>query len=194
MKYPFTEQQFKDACDTWGCNCGPTALAFALQAGLEAVRHAIPDFDRKRYTSPTMMRQALEFFGVRWVSVKVPARNSGWPDVEGMFDPAVALVRVQWSGPWTKPGMNPRRAYGHTHWIACWSENAGPEFYEPHRHVFDCNGGIRSLASWEDEIVPILTKYPRADGGWFPTHIWRLEDCGLLAAPLAAAAAEGVRT
>lgn len=64
MKYPFTEAEFKAASDAWGCNCGPSALAFATQKSLEAARHAIPGFEAKRYTSPTMMRDALAFLGL----------------------------------------------------------------------------------------------------------------------------------
>lgn len=47
--------------------------------------------------------------------------------------------------------------------------------------LFDCNGGIRNLDSWEREVVPAIVKtIRRADGNWFPTHIWRLD---LLARP-----------
>lgn len=164
--YTFTEDDSRRAFDEWGCNCGPTALAFALQASLDYVRPLIPGFDQKRYTSPSMMKAALEAANAYWT----PAHR---PSVEAMFDQhdiqgRLALVRVQWTGPWTQPGANPKWAYWHTHWITTWTERGVPL-------LFDVNGGMRGIDSWEGEIVPVLTaQTPRADGGWFPTHIWRL--------------------
>lgn len=154
--YPFTEKQAEDAFNEWGCNCGPTALAFALQIGLDEVRHAIPEFDEKRYTSPTMMKAALANLGKTF--------RQGAKTINGMFATDIAIVRIQWTGPWTAPGANPKWAYHQTHWIAAWETDL----------VFDCNGGIRRLPSWEKEVVPaLLAQNKRADGGWLPTHVWR---------------------
>ena len=165
--YPFTEQQMQQAYDEWGCNCGPSALAFALQIGLDKVRVAIPGFDEKRYTSPTMMKVGLANLGKKFKQIR---DADGKTTIPVMFSPhAIQLVRVQWTGPWCKPGANPKWAYRQTHWIATWAEQVGV-------FVFDCNGGIRSFDSWQKEIVPALVAtYPRADGGWFPTHVWRPE-------------------
>lgn len=164
LTYPFTEAEAKRAADEWGCNCGPSALAFALQVKLEAVRGAIPGFDEKRYTSPTMMKAAILNMGfdMKPMFVKPPSRD-------GMFQRVVSLVRIQWTGPWTAAGANPRWAYRQTHWIATWLAVDGSS------QLFDVNGGARSLASWEELVVPALTAlYNRADGGWYPTHVWRL--------------------
>jgi hypothetical protein len=172
LAYPFTEEEFNVAAREWGCNCGPSALAFATQKRLDAVRHAIPGFAEKRYTSPLMMKAALEFLRTPFVAVTV--REKRHPaDVEGMFAGTPTLVRVQWTGPWTAPGANPKWAYRQTHWIVAWHGNV-----EGAPMVFDCNGGVRGFSSWEDEIVPLILQacVPRADGGWYPTHIWRL--CG----------------
>lgn len=165
MKYPFTEQEFQTAVVEWGCNCGPSALAFACQLPLAAARAAIPEFDRKKYTSPTMMKAALAFLNRGFVEAK-PAT------IENMFVHGPSLVRIQWTGPWTKPGSNPKWAYGYTHWIATW--RPGPAIEGGPLDVFDCNGGAMTFDRWEEEIVPLLTSFPRADGGWLPTHIWRL--------------------
>lgn len=169
MRYTFTEAELEVAADEWGCNCGPSALAFALQMPLTAARYAIPNFEAKRYTSPSMMREALQFLKREHSTERAPKYVKGTPvDVASMFsDLMPSLVRVQWCGPWTEPGMNPRWAYCHTHWISTWTERGVPL-------VFDCNGGIQSCPSWIDEIVPLLTSYPRANGEWFPTHIWRI--------------------
>lgn len=161
MDYSFTEEEAQAAHDEWGCNCGPAALAFALQADLSAVRHAIPGFDDKRYTSPTMMKAALAYLG-RAYEVRPVSRA-------GMFDiDRVTLVRVQWTGPWTAPGANPRWAYGATHWIAAY-------LHFGHRLVFDINGGISFFEDWDSKIAPVLAAlHKRADGRWLPTHCWAL--------------------
>lgn len=164
MTYPFTLSDLLHAQNTWGCNCGPAALAFALQRRLDVARRAIPDFETRRYTSPTMMKKALAAIGVTHESL-----DRHHPAIlRDMFDAAPALVRIQWTGPWTEPGANPWWAYRKTHWIATWL--AGDQL-----HVFDCNSGIVDFARWKREVVPHLTAlYPKADGGFFPTHVWRI--------------------
>lgn len=162
LDYPFSSADLEAASKEWGCNCGPSALAFALQLTLDTVRGAIPEFERKRYTSPSMMRAALDALRLR------PFEAVSNPTVDDMFRETPALVRIQWSGPWTKPGSNPRWGYWYTHWIATWMDG-------PVRMIFDCNGGMFSPEEWESEIVPMLTSlHKRADGGWYPTHVWRL--------------------
>jgi hypothetical protein len=164
LTYSFTEEDARAAHDAWGCNCGPTALAFALQTTLEVVRPAIPDFEARGYTSPTMMRAALGTLDRGFDAVRSPA-------VEDMhrFPFATewtprALVRVAWSGPWD--GM--RWAGRASHWIVA--------YLEGHEHrVFDCNGGIMPFARWRDEIAPLLiASVKNANGNWFPLNVWRL--------------------
>lgn len=164
--YPFTQAEMESASDEWGCNCGPSALAFALRVKPDLVRWSIPDFDSKRYTSPTMMRQALKNVEQSFSVIEAP-RDPG--ELSQALDQRIALVRIQWTGPWTAPGQNPKWAYRITHWIAAWQKPGGFSY------VFDCNGGLRDLDSWATVIVPLLTaEIKRADGGYFPTHIWRL--------------------
>lgn len=170
MIYPFTEADMQKASEVWGCNCGPSALAFALQKPLDAVRHAIAGFDEKQYTSPTMMAGALAFFKRAYRVYRPAAFVAGRPtDIEPMFHDVPALVRIQWCGPWTKPGSNPRWAYRQTHWICTWKERGVAL-------VFDCNSGVTAASTWVDETVPFIVKHvPRADGEWFPTHIWGIQ-------------------
>src|SRR5690349_12765528 len=112
--YPFTEQEFQTAAMDWGCNCGPSALAFAARCSLDRARTAIEGFDEKRYTSPSMMRAALGKLGATFRVVR-PVNKASLCG-ENRFD----LVRVQWLGPWTAPGANPRWAYRYTHWVVMW--------------------------------------------------------------------------
>jgi len=164
MNYPFTQAEFNAAAKAWGCNCGPSALAFSCQCSLETAHLAIPHFDKRRYTSPSMMEDALDWLRIAFVPE--PTRHLRGQDasshVRAMFDETPALVRVQWGGPWYG-----RYAYRHTHWISCCPVQDGRRF------VFDCNGGISECARWLQEIVPLLIP-KRGDGTWFPTHIWRM--------------------
>ncbi len=167
--YTFTEAEAKAAHEDWGCNCGPTALAFALQTTLDAARYAIPKFTERCYTSPAMMRAALIFLGRAFTVVRNP---SGWRNyqygIDSMFAGPMSLVRIQWTGPWTANGATAKWAARQTHWIACWAERGMPL-------VFDCNGGIMGFDRWEYEIVPaIVATVHRADGGWYPANVWRL--------------------
>jgi hypothetical protein len=168
--YCFTPTESEQAHEEWGANCGPNALAFALQVHISKVRPLIPHFEERRYTNPTMMKTALETAGRRFVSVHPGKQTRGKPaDVERMFSPEMALTRIQWDGPWCEPGVPAAAAYRQTHWIATWEERGVPL-------IFDVNGGLRGLPSWEEEIVPaIVATIPRANGYWWPTHIYRLK-------------------
>lgn len=166
LNMPFTADDAQAAYDEWGCNCGPAALAFALQRPLSDVRYAIPDFDAKRYTNPTMMQKALWHFRIIPKAVTPASANN-------MFFAVPALIRIQWTGPWTQPGVNAKWGYRMTHWVTTFIDSSDPTAKVP--MVFDVNGGIRNLLEWQRDIVPTLTAlYPRADGKWFPTHVWKV--------------------
>ena len=164
MRYPFTQDEAEAAAKEWGCNCGPSALAFAVQQPLAVARKAIPEFDRKRYTSPSMMKAALSALGRTITTVRKPSKDD-------LFSPLPSLVRVQWTGPWTKPGVPVAAAYWHTHWVCTWLE--GPSIEGGPPLVFDINGGVLHLSNWESEVVPLLLP-AKGDGEWHPTHVWRL--------------------
>lgn len=170
----FTAEEFKAAHEAWGCNCGPAALAFALQTTLAAVRPAIPQFEERRYTSPMMMAAALRHFGQEFAPVNNPSGGFNYQHgLRSMFGGPLSLVRIQWTGPWTAITGNAKWAARQTHWIACWMEAVARAQWSA--RVFDCNGGITSVENWEGNIVPaIVATIPRADGGWFPANVWRL--------------------
>jgi len=142
LKMPFTEGEFRAAAREWGCNCGPSALAFALRMPLDHARSAIAGFDEKRYTSPMMMRGALDRLCVPCGSYTKHLEHAH------MFKGSPSLVRIQWGGPWTTEGVDPRRAYRHTHWIATF---VGPGF-----SVFDCNAGVVSFGDWKSWTIPFI--------------------------------------
>jgi hypothetical protein len=155
----FTAEDAKRARDTWGCNCGPAAIAAVCGLTLDAVRPHLGDFEQKRYTNPALMQDTLRRVGARWHAQAPPL---AWPDY--------GLARVQWEGPWTAPGAPVRARRRHTHWVGA---QRTPGSYG----VFDVNcmnsGGWVGFTDWAKVIVPWLLKRcePEADGKWHLTHV-----------------------
>lgn len=159
----FTPEEFDRAHGEWGANCGPGAVAAVCGLTLTEIRSHMGDFESKRYTNPTLMWQVLRSVGRPFQYRGGHLGREAWP--------RYGLARIQWEGPWTRPGVPPRAAYRHTHWVgvnARNSKNVG---------IFDINAlgngtGWCSLPDWCAVIVPhILAEcVPRASGEWFITH------------------------
>jgi len=157
----FTAADAQRASDDWGCNCGPGAVAAIMGLTLDEVRPFMgPEFERKRYTNPTLMFGVLSRIGRPWRSRRQPL---DWPKH--------GLVRIQWHGPWMAETVPIRARYRMTHWVAAMRiEGRGIG-------VFDINaiasGGWVSLKAWSEILVPwILDEaVPRADGKWSLTHV-----------------------
>lgn len=158
----FSPEEFIRAHQEWGCNCGPSALAAIADISLNEAGAAIPNFDEKHYTNPTMMKSALMSLGVDFIDL-YPV----WPHW--------GLVRIQWEGPWTMPGAPAMWAYRQTHWVG-----TALDLNNGKRGIFDCNAmgngtGWASFRDWCDHIVPyILADIPRSTGGWHVTHCFSL--------------------
>lgn len=167
----FTADDFHEANDEWGANCGPGAIAGMLGIPLDVLRPMLGDFEEKRYTNPTLMLQTLARCKAdNWVrSIRLCASNKWWPEY--------GLARIQWEGPWTRPGVPPAAAYRHTHWVGAitlpWP--LPPNAAHP-IGIFDINaissGGWTTLPCWSDILVPALLAdcEPEADGRWHITH------------------------
>lgn len=160
----FNEADANRAFDEWGCNCGPTALAAAVGLTPDQVRPHMLGFEKKKYTNPTMMFEALDSlagagFIARWKSVTF--RGIG----QGMVTPEFGLARIQWEGPWTAPGVPLRVRYRKTHWVAVNFDK-----------VFDVNamwcGGWVQYDRWVRDVVPVILRLcvPKANGKWHITH------------------------
>ena len=176
IRLKFTEADCDVAHRTWGCNCGPAAAAATLGLSLDDVREAFEKagFAEKQYTSPTMMKSAL------WhLKAVVTVKSLGGILLESLKFPKQGLARIQWEGPWTAPGANPKWAYRQTHWVASWLPHGETVWDKMHAAldpvIFDVNGGLMSLSDWEKNIVPEIVKtIPRADGDWHLTHSWEI--------------------
>ncbi len=158
-----TADDAERAWNEWGCNCGPAAIAAVLGMSLDEVRPHMGDFESKRYTNPTLMWASLRSLGVRFSFRGGDLGRENWP--------SYGLARIQWEGPWTKPGVPERARYRHTHWVGVNSRN-------PHNvGIFDVNAlgngtGWCDVMEWVGVIVPWILKecVPGADGRWHITH------------------------
>ena len=152
----FTVDDAQAAYDAWGCNCGPGALAAIMGMSLDEARSHLIGFDAKRYTNPSMMNAALRSIGRPWRKI-------------GAVWPSYGLVRIQWEGPWTQPGVPMAARYRHTHWI-------GAEIGKNGVGIFDINcinngSGWVSFEDWSGTVVPwLLGENPKASGKWHVTH------------------------
>jgi hypothetical protein len=160
----FTETDAERASDQWGCNCGPSALAAITGRTLDEIRPLMGDFERKRYTNPTLMFDSIKRTAVPYWTVDCP--------------PTHGLCRVQWEGPWTEPGVPIRVRYRHTHWIGIQNPRHSSMMNQIHQEarIFDinamCVGGWIPYAEWATSLVPWLLKQcePKANGRWHITH------------------------
>jgi hypothetical protein len=170
-------EEIDAAHEEWGCNCGPSALAAILGLKPADVRHHIPDFDKRRYTNPSMMERALRSLGVEFSNV-----DDADDRREGILSlPRYGLVRVQWTGPWMlrSDRFGVMDQYRHTHWIAT------AQFFEPKEGVmpdgpqcvFDVNYGWRMLHWWNEQGGPQLAASvaTKGDGRFTFTHRWEVE-------------------
>lgn len=163
----FTAEDADRAHEEWGANCGPGAIAAICGLTLDELRPHLGDFERKRYTNPTLMWRVLNSLGVEWRHALLVANT--WP--------AYGLARVQWEGPWTRPGVPVRARYRHTHWVAAQRRHLNPEDVG----IFDINcmnsGGWVGLEDWVQVIVPWLLREcePEADGKWHLTHVVEID-------------------
>lgn len=157
----FTSDEAEQAADEWKFNCGPGALCAVLGMKPSELRPRLIDFERKGYTNPSLMCAVLR--GLRVPFYKRP--DLLWPDF--------GLVRVQWEGPWSKPGVPPAAAYRHTHWVAsCVRFGGRPD------GVWDVNvGHWCSFSDWARVVVPWLLERcePKATGNWWVTHSFEIE-------------------
>ncbi len=164
----FTVDDAQRASDDWGFNCGPAALCAVLNRTPAQIRPHLLDFEQKGYTNPSLMFSVLKRLGVQHRQTYRDDVPVSLLSVAASRVLVFALVRIQWGGPWTRPGVPMAARYRQTHWIACAGED---------NLVFDvnamCVGGWLPYAEWAEQLVPWLIRecVPRADGTWWPTHV-----------------------
>lgn len=176
MTLKFNSADVAKAADEWGFNCGPGALCAILGMSPDEIRPHLLDFEKKRYTNPTLMRDILRGMGLKWERVFecLGANQAATP-----VYPNFGLVRIQWDGPWCKEGVPVAARYRHTHWIAVRPPTIwGQRYPDNPRDVFDVNcihgNGWCPWDGWKDEVVPWILDGSKANGEWWPTHCWEV--------------------
>ena len=160
--------------DEWGFNCGPGALCAVLDRTPAEIRPHLGDFERKRYTNPSLMAAILQGLRVPFCRTFEQLGRCHRDALRTPIYPKRGLVRIQWDGPWCNPGRPAVARYRHTHWIAVRNMD------RPEREAFDVNaiahGGWVPWEEWTSCLVPWLLKRvkPKGNGRWWPTHCWEI--------------------
>lgn len=157
---PYTPEQSQQAYDEWKAMCGHHSIAAATHASLDRVKQACPKL--VGWMNPTMIGTTLHNLGARTKCLtRLP------DDTRFLFTPGRRVMRIQFEGSWTGPGVPPAAAYKHTHYIAVIDELV----MDP---MVDSNMLI-SLLDWlETEQYRVLQDVPKATG-WHFTHCWEVK-------------------
>jgi hypothetical protein len=156
MNLLFNAKAAEAAYAEWGANCGPMSLAAALALDLPTVRTMIDGFEGKGYTNPTMMLRALDRAGIKYQrSSKLKTQ-----------DLCEGINRLQWEGPWLRPGVPPAAAYGYTHWVAA---AEGRVFCTATAVI-----GWMPRKEWERRIATVCQEIKRCTG-WHVTDHYAFE-------------------
>lgn len=134
--------------DAWGANCGPAAIAAALEVQLADVRDAVsPGGAFKGFMGANDLKAAIPRAGGR--IVRTWSKPPQAP--EAVFESAGDgryVVLVRWLGPWDAV---PRAAATKRHCVAfVYAPRSSPGW------VFDINSGWLCFDEWHAEIVPLL--------------------------------------
>ncbi len=164
----FSLADAEKADNEWHFNCGPGAICGVLNMTPEEIRPHLSDFESKGYTNPTLMFEILRNLAVSWQLIyrgDEPDANFAYPDL--------GLIRIQWAGPWTKPGVPMQARYRHTHWAGMRQTTDGYEAFDINAM---CVGGWLPLAEWRTDLIPWLIREcePKANGQWWPTHVLKI--------------------
>ena len=161
----FTRDDAEQAGNEWRFNCGPGALCAVLGMTPAELRPHMLDFEAKGYTNPSLMYGVLDKLGVQY---RQCYRGDGPASGHTLY-PRFGLVRIQWGGPWTKPGVPMRARYRQTHWIATRGEPSAREAFDINAI---CVGGWLPWTEWATQLAPWLIReaVPKGSGEWWPTH------------------------
>lgn len=165
----FNGSDIDAARQAWHCTCGPVAIACVLNLTLDEVRPYVGS-DYCGWMNPTQMRNALERAGVtvNEIDRETIYRPIG-PRGGGVLAANYGITRIQFAGPWTKPGVPPAVAYRYTHWVASAADEQG--FPDLH----DNNWGWMTMGQFFENMKELASEIPGATGEWWPTHIYEVE-------------------
>lgn len=164
-KVRFTAADLDAASTKWGCNCGPTALAAICDLMPDDVRPFLGAF--RGLMNPTEMAEAIVRLGC--TLTRLPHERLYVPGTyRGRFGAEYGVTRIQYGGPWTNPGVNPRWAYRYTHWIAS-------IVVDGQGYFFDCNYGWMEIGEFLTNMKSDAAEVQRGNATWWPTHIYEID-------------------
>jgi len=143
----WTEEECDTAHDEWGANCGPHSIAAALGKTLKEVRPHIPNF--RGWMNPTQVGETIRNLGAAYELTKGLKTK----------DLCDGVSRIQWEGPWLKPGVPKAAAYRQTHWIAHFGGWVLCTLAYPYAFL--------TRAQWE-RVIDLHEK------GWHVTHHYKI--------------------
>lgn len=169
----FSLDDAQKAADEWSFNCAPAALCAVLNLTPNEIRPLMGDFESKCYTNPTLLFDVLKRSGAKHEHTYRSDTFVG--DFPLIQIPPIkhGLMRIQWGGSWTKPGVPMRVRYRKTHWVAVRRNS---------EQVFDvnamCVGGWMDVLEGESKLVPWIIRecVPDGDGSWWPTHVIEVKE------------------
>jgi hypothetical protein len=139
-----------EAHEEWKASCGPHSIAAAAAVSLDTVRQSLSNYHG--WMSPTMVTETLTKMGVNFsLTSRLQTQNL-----------CSGINRIQFVGPWLKPGVPTRVAYFHTHWICHFEGLVLCTCCHPSEWMF--------LDHWKREIL-------EANDGhsWYVTHHYKID-------------------
>lgn len=158
-----------EAQQAWGANCGPAALAAALERPVMSLFEAVSDPPPPDELPGIAARRFRGLIGI--LQMRAVLASLGVPITWSWTGPSVAtleraepkgplLLCVQWGGPWSDtPG-----AAVHRHWVTM-RLIPSPWIYDVNAGSGPAPGGWRPLVSWHTWVVPRLIPQ-HGDGTW----------------------------
>jgi len=90
----FSAADAERAADEWGMNCGPGAIAAIFGLTLDQVRPFMGDFERKRYTNPTLMFDTLHRLYKAGICRGWRKEVKAWPTYGGIDAVVIEFERI----------------------------------------------------------------------------------------------------
>jgi hypothetical protein len=143
----YNPSDVEESYHVWGATCGPAALAAVLGREVSEVRDLFPEY--RGYVNPTMMWGALRLAGR-------PAEKS-----QESNEPGKGLLFIQYTGPWTAPGVPPKAAYKHSHWIGIARNNDGLFAYDANAREWI------TFEDWQTNVITELLAHHKNATGWY---------------------------
>lgn len=119
LKLPFTHEQSLAANEEWQATCGAHSIAAAAGCDLDLIRKMLreaPDLNYRGWMSPTMVSTTFERLRRHRYLHNFERRQFKTQFKTKQLCQGVS--RIQFEGKWLNPGVPPRVAYFHTHYVA----------------------------------------------------------------------------